>query len=261
MKKIVSILLATLLVAAFAAPCFAVSNTTPSVVAKDEPTIIPRPGDNEQYIAYVIEDGEVVEGVTKDELDVTPFSQREGSDTDLEEAHRDIQNADSLGDLNKELDDIAKQQDPDCDGHAFIASDIFNVDVPDEMAEIVNEDNGGLRFTIAAGLDDDDATPTYIIRDPETGKWDVIKDVVRNDDGSVTLTIPHTGTIAVLKLDPSRMTTKKDEGNVHTGDGACPLCGFCAQPFGLCIFVWLILALVVTIAVVVVVGKVKKSNN
>ncbi len=41
----------------------------------------------------------------------------------------------------------------------------------------------------------------------------------------------------------------------------CSVCGFCPQPFGLCIFIWIAIAVVVVIAVVVTVVVIKKKKS
>jgi hypothetical protein len=47
-------------------------------------------------------------------------------------------------------------------------------------------------------------------------------------------------------------------------DDKCPLCHFCPQPLGLCIFIWLLIIIVVVVVAIVVVkklGKDKKDQN
>ena len=43
----------------------------------------------------------------------------------------------------------------------------------------------------------------------------------------------------------------------------CPICHFCPQPLGLCIFIWLliILAIIIIIVIIVAVAKKKKKNQ
>lgn len=247
MKKIVSVLLATLIIAAFAVPCFAAS-TTPSVTAKGAPTIVPDANGN----AAVIKAGTEEIPVSAEDIKLIPVSEDDGS-TDLKAALEDIQNAKSLGDLNSDLEAAVKKVDSSYDCNALVASDIFNVTVPDELAEKVNAEDGGLTMTLAAGLKPGDATPIYMIRDPETGKWDIINDVVRNDDGSVTITVPHTGTVAVLKVDGSKMepkddpSEKKDDDNKDEEESSFP-------------WIWVVVGGVVVVAGVVVAVVAKKKK-
>ena len=44
-------------------------------------------------------------------------------------------------------------------------------------------------------------------------------------------------------------------------DDKCPLCHFCPQPLGLCIFIWLIIIIVILLVVFIVVKKLKNDDN
>ncbi len=44
-------------------------------------------------------------------------------------------------------------------------------------------------------------------------------------------------------------------------ESKCPLCGFCPQPLGLCIFIWILIIVVLIVVVVVVVILVKKNKK
>ena len=41
----------------------------------------------------------------------------------------------------------------------------------------------------------------------------------------------------------------------------CWLCGFCPQPLGLCVFIWLAIIIVITVVIVIVVRKINKEEN
>ena len=41
----------------------------------------------------------------------------------------------------------------------------------------------------------------------------------------------------------------------------CSLCGFCPQPLGLCIFIWIAIIIVVAVVVVIIIVKTKKKDN
>ena len=51
-----------------------------------------------------------------------------------------------------------------------------------------------------------------------------------------------------------------DVVNEPTNKHKCPICGFCPEPLGLCIFIWLVIILVV-LAILFVVYKVVKKNK
>ena len=41
----------------------------------------------------------------------------------------------------------------------------------------------------------------------------------------------------------------------------CPICGFCPQPLGLCIFIWIAIIVVIAVVVIIVVKKSRKDGN
>ena len=41
----------------------------------------------------------------------------------------------------------------------------------------------------------------------------------------------------------------------------CPICHFCPQPLGLCIFIWLLIILVVVIIIIVIIASKKKKKK
>lgn len=44
-------------------------------------------------------------------------------------------------------------------------------------------------------------------------------------------------------------------------DDKCPLCGFCPQPLGLCIFIWIAIILAVIIIVIIVISATRKKDE
>ncbi|MBP5490128.1 MAG: hypothetical protein J6Y10_05980 [Lachnospiraceae bacterium] len=64
--------------------------------------------------------------------------------------------------------------------------------------------------------------------------------------------------------EPIPTPTPKVEAKDEKKDDKCPLCHFCPQPLGLCIFIWLIIIVVVVLVAIIVVkklGKDKKDQN
>ena len=45
------------------------------------------------------------------------------------------------------------------------------------------------------------------------------------------------------------------------GNSSCPICHFCPQPLGLCIFIWLLILLVVIVLIIVIVSVSKKKKK
>ncbi len=58
-------------------------------------------------------------------------------------------------------------------------------------------------------------------------------------------------------------TTDNNGGDGETAQDAkkCPICHFCPQPLGLCIFIWLLILIVIIVIVIIVVKKAKKKNK
>ncbi len=52
-----------------------------------------------------------------------------------------------------------------------------------------------------------------------------------------------------------------DDGNPSGVGTKCPICHFCSQPLGLCIFIWLLIILVVIIIIVVIIIVVRKKKK
>jgi len=61
--------------------------------------------------------------------------------------------------------------------------------------------------------------------------------------------------------EPIPTPTPKVEAKDEKKDDKCPLCHFCPQPLGLCIFIWLIIIVVVVLVAIIVVKKLKKDEN
>ena len=45
----------------------------------------------------------------------------------------------------------------------------------------------------------------------------------------------------------------------HADPDACPICGFCPQPLGICIFIWLLILLVIVVVLIIVLKRKKKK--
>ncbi len=63
--------------------------------------------------------------------------------------------------------------------------------------------------------------------------------------------------------DPGENGAGDPQGETNPGEAKskCPICHFCPQPLGLCIFIWLIIILVIIIAIVIIIAVNKKKKN
>lgn len=57
------------------------------------------------------------------------------------------------------------------------------------------------------------------------------------------------------------VTEEKEEGKKDEKDDKCPICHFCPQPLGLCIFIWLLIIIVIVVIVIVVIKVTKKKDE
>ena len=55
--------------------------------------------------------------------------------------------------------------------------------------------------------------------------------------------------------------TPKAESKDEKKDDKCPICHFCPQPLGLCIFIWLLIIIVIVVVIIVVVKVTKKDKD
>ncbi len=69
-----------------------------------------------------------------------------------------------------------------------------------------------------------------------------------------------TDDINMGKTETTDGTVSPDDGADHA-KGSCPICHFCPQPLGLCIFIWLLILVVIIVIIIVVIVAVKKSKK
>ncbi len=52
-----------------------------------------------------------------------------------------------------------------------------------------------------------------------------------------------------------------DDGQAKQDKKTCPICHFCPQPLGICIFIWLLIILAVIIIIVIIIAIAKKRKK
>ena len=62
------------------------------------------------------------------------------------------------------------------------------------------------------------------------------------------------------KSTPEDGKSPLDDGN-PSGVDKCPICHFCPQPLGLCIFIWLLIILIIIIIIIVIIVVIKKKKD
>ena len=73
----------------------------------------------------------------------------------------------------------------------------------------------------------------------------------------------NNGNSSAPASDGSGKDNPYDDGNPSGVGSKCPICHFCPQPLGLCIFIWLliILAVIIVIVIIIVASKRKKKDE
>ncbi len=71
--------------------------------------------------------------------------------------------------------------------------------------------------------------------------------------------LPPTPTAVAGVDDPT--PTPKAESKDEKKDNKCPICHFCPQPLGLCIFIWLLIIIVIVVVIIVIVKVTKKDKD
>lgn len=251
MKKIVSLLLIAVLCIGLVCPVLA-DEFVPSITDKDEPDIVPIPGENgEEYIGVIKDkDDEVVEHVLDGCLVVTPISEATTS-TEIPEDSRDIL-LDVYGKLTDGTMNLPYDKfDANLDPSTMVIRDLFDAswlcgegsgftDHPDHPAILAVPGNTlTLTFNLGVGKYDTVYVMTYI-----NGVWEPIVSTTNNGDGTVTCVFEDICPIAFS------IGSAYTNPPAQTGDNSM-------------IFLWAGLLAVATLALaaLIVVPAIKKNRN
>lgn len=203
MKKFAAIL-AAMLVSAFATGTVFAAEFTPSVEGKDAPTVTVQVDENgNEYVAVVYDgDGNVVQGVTADNLIITPVSQKDAASleisTRLNEAYEQVKNATTLTDLTPEVGAVLMQMPTQVAVEDLVVRDLFDVSFDAETENLLAEAN---RVTLTFKVTVSEGKPLIVLQYVD-GVWKVIDParVIINADGTVSVTLDTAGTIAFATL-------------------------------------------------------------
>ena len=267
MKKVIAIFITVILVLSIGTTAFA-AEFTPSVVEKEAPTVVPPTQGQikeeikeqikeENTIAVVVhtESDNVAHELSHSELVVTSVAKVDESNKIPQEAKEDLEQAyKDLADKNKKLDDVIpaevtkaiteevkKELGEEKTVNDLIVRDLFDVTLLDDEAhETLIDDEHHLLLTFNLGIKNDEYV-TAIKFNPSTDKWETIRDVVNNGDGTVTCEFDHLCPIAFLVEDTA--------DSAQTGDDSVSL------------YVWIAIAAVASgLIVVLFVFKNKKEK-
>lgn len=192
MKKLVTLLLAVMLMATIVVPAYAV-DFLPSVVAKPAPEVIPMPGDDGGEYAAIIrdEDGNMVIGVPFGDLIITPYSQAATAAPViremLESSYAQLKAANSLSELSDQLDDVVHELYEDISVDDLVVRDLFDISVTGTYQEYLDVEGNTIwiRFDLLANSDELIA----VLHNIEGTTWETLPNnhVIRNDDQTVDL--------------------------------------------------------------------------
>lgn len=200
MKKFAAIF-AAMLISAFATGTVLAADFTPSVEGKDAPTVNVQVDESgNEYVAVIHDaDGNQMQNVTADKLIVTPVSQKDKASSPdisarLNEAYEQVQAATTLTDLTPEVGAVLMQMPTQVAVEDLVIRDLFDISMhPSEEAEL----QAGKLVTLTFTVNIAEGKP-LIVMQYVNGVWKVIdpSNVVINGDGTVTVTLSSTGTIA-----------------------------------------------------------------
>ena len=222
MKKIITVLMALVLMSSFAFGAYAApSDFVPSAEIKPGPDIVVDPDEDgvPAYGEIIMPDGTVIvvpEGV----IIITPVKDKDDVDVpsigeDLNSSLEDVKNADTLEDLIDNLQDILDQIANGTDVDDLIITDMFHIYIPEEYEKYL-EEGGKLKITLK--LPEDTLLGFADINDV----WSVLfgDSFIDNGDGTVTLYITGSGTYSFVK-DSGKVDVDPDSPGVSsptTGD-------------------------------------------
>lgn len=268
MKKVIAIFTVVILLLSIGTTAFA-ANYKPSVEEKDAPTIVV-PGKapvKEEIKEQIKEEGtvavimhteteKVVKEVPESKLVVTSVAKKDESKEIPKEAKEDLEKAyKDFSDKTKKIsqiiptevsktiaETIKEETGKKKTADDLIVRDLFDVSlVCEESNDLLIDDEHHLLLTFNLGVKKDDFI-TAIKFNPETEKWETIRSVVNNGDGTVTCEFDHLCPIAFL-------VEKTESSSAQTGDNSVSL------------YVWVAIAVVAagTMAALFVI-KNKKEN-
>ncbi len=201
MKKAFASILALVLSVLLMVPTMAApSDFVPSAEIKGAPN----------FIEHVLPDGTVVIGnivmpdgasvsVPKGEIIITPLLDADTAEPSiigeqLNQAYKELLNAESLKDIIPNIDEIIAQIDKDARVEDMVITQLFHVYFSDEYLKYLDE--GGV---LAVTFDADDAVMLGLLN--SNGEWSALfgDDLIDNGDGTYTIRLRKPGVIALLK--------------------------------------------------------------
>ena len=201
--KMISKLLAILLVIGLLAAPVCAEGFTPSVEQKGAPELVAAPDAPEgAAVAIKDADGNVVAGIPAEEIVMTSVADSEDAPEAVKEemkaAYDSVANAASLAEVVPELDKALEDRKAGVKAEDLVVRDLVNVSVSEEAAKKLAETGNNVTLSFKLGMKQDDFLMVMCFVD---GQW-VILDADQVDileDGTVNVTFREKiGTIAFV---------------------------------------------------------------
>lgn len=269
MKKVVAILMAVVLLFSIGTTAFA-ANFVKSVEEKDAPTVVaPSQSSVKEEIKEQIKEQDTVavivhtatdkvaKEIHESKLIITSVAKKDTSTEIPAEAKKDLDKAyEDFSAKNKKItqlipanvskaitETVKEEIGADKTADDLIVRDLFDVSlICDESNELLIDDEHHLLLTFNLGVKKDEFI-TAIKFNPETDKWETIRSVVNNGDGTVTCEFDHLCPIAFL-------VERTEANSAQTGDSSVS------------IYVWIaVAAAAAALIVVLIIAKNKKEKS
>ena len=197
-------------------PCFAADHFVSGFETRPSPQICLQ--ESESGLTYAGIYGDDISGsvayLGSDHIQLYSYAERQfASETvrdGLQNAYAIISRVTTLGDLAPALDDEAHWVDASFTSAAFVASDLIDLSISEDMMEsLLDHDGHYFLITFHYDLPENGLLPVCIYQDPVEKTWSVMESwrVTSHSPGTVTIKFDHLGLFAFLHLDPGRMDT------------------------------------------------------
>lgn len=201
--KMISKLLAILLVIGLLAAPVCAEGFTPSVEQKGAPELVASPDAPEgAAVAIKDADGNVVAGIPAEEIVMTSVADSEDAPEAVKEemkaAYDSVANAASLAEVVPELDKALEDRKAGVKAEDLVVRDLVNVSVSEEAAKKLAETGNNVTLSFKLGMKQDDFLMVMCFVD---GQWVILDadQVEILEDGTVNVTFrEQIGTIAFV---------------------------------------------------------------
>ncbi len=201
--KMISKLLAMLLVIGLLAAPVCAEGFTPSVEQKGAPELVASPDAPEgAAVAIKDADGNVVAGIPAEEIVMTSVADSEDAPEAVKEemkaAYDSVANAASLAEVVPELDKALEDRKAGVKAEDLVVRDLVNVSVSEEAAKKLAETGNNVTLSFKLGMKQDDFLMVMCFVD---GQWVILDadQVEILEDGTVNVTFrEQIGTIAFV---------------------------------------------------------------